>query len=118
MSIFYHYVPGCALRLIFGGALDRSGQVAILDQRLEAKFDLFLERDLFVLDVATFPVIFVAFLLLLRRVIRFVGGVTPFRVAVLAVDDLIVFGLFGHDHFVHASLAGGRYGADVQRLII
>jgi len=111
-------VPGCALRLVFGGTLGWSGGVAIPDERRVTEFDLLFQGSLLVLDETPLLKSFVTFLLLLRLKIRGVGKMTLLAVAVLAVNLVIVFGLFCHDNFVDTPFSGSRDGPDIKGNVI
>ncbi len=90
-------VPGHALGLVLGRALDGARHVAVAHQRLEAESHRLLQGHLLVLDVAVLLVVLITLLLLLRVVVRLVGDVAALLVAVLALNDFIVLGLF-HGH--------------------
>jgi len=111
-------VPGCTLRLVFGGALGWSGGVAIPDKWRVTEFDLLLQGSLLVLDETPLLKSFVTFLLLLRLKISGVSKMTLLAVAVLAVNLVIVFGLFCHHNFVDTPFSGSRDGPDIKGNVI
>lgn len=102
------FEPGNALSCILGSALDGGRDVAVSNQGLEAKPHRLLHSNLLVLDVAVLAKVFVTLLLLLRRVVGLVGSMTALGVAVLAVDDVVVLSLLGHDDLVNTSVHDGE----------
>ena len=100
--------------MIFSCALLRSRDVTVLDQGRETKLDLLGEGDLLVLDEAVLLEVLVALLFLLRLVVGLVGDVAPGGVAVLALNDVVILGLLGHDDLVHTPLTSSGNGADVK----
>jgi len=111
-------VSGCALRLVFGGTLGWSGSVAVPDKRRETKLDLLFRGALLVLNETPLLKSLVTFLLLLWLEIRSISKMTLLAVTVLAVNLVIVLGLFYHDNLVYAPFSGGSDGSDVERNVI
>ena len=108
-------IPGGTLGLVLGRALLRAGQVTVPDERGVAEVDLDLAGLGLELDEAVLLEVLVALLLLLRGVVRLVGGEAALLVAVLAVDLVVVLGPLHHHHLVDAALARRSDGPDVQR---
>ena len=108
-------LPGGTLGPVLGRTLCRAGQIAVPDERGEAELYLLLDRPRLELDEAVLLEVLVALLLLLRRVVSLVSDETSLRVAVFAVDLVVVLGLLHHHHLVDAALAGRGDGADIER---
>jgi hypothetical protein len=79
------------------------------------ELNLLIEGDLLVFDETVLDEVLFALFLLLRLEVGGVGGVTPLAVAVLALNDVIIFGLLNHDNLVDTTLTGGGDGSDVKR---
>lgn len=109
-------VAGLTLGLVDGLTFD--GTFTITDQGSVAEPDGLFEGNLLVLDEAVLLEVLVALLLLLGLEVGGVGGVAPLGVAMVALDLLVVFGLFDHHNLVDTSLTGGSNGADVKGGII
>ena len=114
-TLSFAILPGGTLGPVLGRTLRRAGQIAVPDERGEAKLHLLLDRPRLELDEAVLLEVLLALLLLLRRVVRLVGGEAPLLVAVLAVDLVVVLGPLHHHHLVDAALASRGDGADVER---
>jgi len=105
-------VPGCALGLVDGPALDWA--LAVTDERGVAELNLLLGGDLPVVDEAVLDEVLFALLLLLGLEVSGVGGVTLLGVAMLALDDIIILSLLNHDNLVNAPLSSSSDGSNVQ----
>ena len=106
-------VPGLAHALV--DSLTLFGAFTLADEGSVAELDLLVEGDLLVLDETVLDEVLLALLLLLRLEVGGVGGVAPLAVAVLALDDVIVFSLLDHHDLVDTPFTGGGNGADVER---
>jgi len=96
---------GPALRFVLGPADLRSLDITILDKRGPANLSGLVEGNLLVLDETVLPEVLFAVLLLLGLVLGDIGGVAPPVVGVVALDNIIVFGLFDHLDLVDTPLA-------------
>ena len=110
---FWVQLPGGTLGSVFSGTFCRSRNVTISDQRGETKLNFFIRGHIFVLNVTFFAVILITFFLLLRLIIRFVGDMTTFRIAMFADNFIIIFSFLNHHHFVNASFTRSGNGANV-----
>jgi len=109
-------VPGLTLRLIDG--LTFFWTLAFTDQRGVAKLDWLLRGNLFVFNKAAFDEVLFTLLLLLRLKVSSVSGVALLAVAVLALDDIIIFSFFNHDNLVNAPLSSSSNGSNVKSNLI
>lgn len=105
-------VAGLTLGLVDG--LTLLGALTLADQRGVAEPDGLLEGNLLVLDEARLLEVLVTLLLLLGLEVSGVGGVAPLRVAMVALNLLVVLGLLNHDDLVDTTLSSGGNGADVE----
>jgi len=109
-------VPGLTLRLIDG--LTLFWTLAFTDQRGVAELDGLLRGNLFVFNKAAFDEVLFTLLLLLRLKVSGVSGVALLAVAVLALNDIIVFSFFNHDNLVNAPLSSSSNGSNVKSNLI
>merc|ERR1712045_393891 len=105
-------VPGLTLRLIDGFTLFWT--LAFTDQRGVAELDWLLRGNLFVFNKAAFDEVLFTLLLLLRLKVSGVSGVALLAVAVLALNDIIIFSFFNHDNLVNAPLSSSSNGSNVK----
>jgi hypothetical protein len=105
-------VSGLAHALVHGLAL--LGALSLADERGVTELDLLIKSNLLVFDEAVLDEVLLALFLLLGLEVGGVGGVAPLAVAVLALNDVIVFGLFDHHDLVDTTLTGGGDGSDVE----
>jgi len=107
-NVILHIVDlllGPALGFILGPANLRSLDITILDKRGPADLSSLVEGNLLVLNETVLPEVLFAVLLLLGLVVGDIGGVAPPVVGVIALDNIIVFGLFDHLDLVDTPLA-------------
>ncbi|TRY68265.1 hypothetical protein TCAL_16519 [Tigriopus californicus] len=105
-------VTSLTLGLVHG--LTFLGSFALADQRGVAEPDGFFKGHLSVFDEAALLEVLLALLLLLGLKVGGVGGMASLRVAMVALDLLVVFGLLDHDNLVNTSLTGGGNASDIQ----
>ena len=105
-------ITGLAHALVDG--LTLLGSLSLADEWGVTELDLLIEGDLLVFDETVLDEVLLALFLLLGLEVGGVGGVTPLAVAVLALNDVIVFGLLNHDDLVDTTLTGGGDGSDVE----
>merc|ERR1719239_727344 len=96
---------GPALGFVLGPADLRSLDITILDKRGPADLSSLVEGNLLVLDETALPEVLFAVLLLLGLVVGDIGGVAPPIVRVVALDNIVVLGLFDHLDLVNTPLA-------------
>ena len=111
-------IPGCALRLVFSGALSGARDVTVSDQGSVAELDLLFQGSLLVLNETPLLEVLIALFFLLGLKVSGIGCVALLAVAVLASDDVIVLRLLHHDNLVNTLLTGGSDGPDVERNVI
>merc|ERR1719295_1969787 len=109
-------VPGLTLRFVSGVALFWA--LAVTNQWSVAKFNLLIRGNLLVVNEAVLDEVLLTLLLLLRLEVSGVSGVALLTVAVLALNDIIIFGLLNHDNLVNAPLSSSSNGSNVQGYII
>jgi len=109
---FVLMVGGLALRLING--LTLLGSLSLTNKWCVTELDGLLRSNLLVVNETTLNEVLLAFLLLLRFKVSGVGGVALLAIGVLALNDVIVFGLLNHDNLVNAPLSGSSNGSDVK----
>ena len=83
-------------------------------KRCGAFFHFLFRGNLLVLNEAVLPKCFITLLCLLWLKVSGVGGVALLAIGVLALNDVIVFGLLNHDNLVNAPLSGSSNGSDVK----
>ena len=93
-----------ALGFVLSPADLRSLDITILDKRGPANLSGLVEGNLLILDETVLPEVLLAVLLLLGLVVGDIGGVAPPVVGVVALDNIIVFGLFDHLDLVDTPL--------------
>lgn len=98
-------VLGPALRLVFGSTDLRALDITILDQRSSANLNSLVEGNLLVFDETALSEVLLALFLLLGLVVGDVGGVASPVVAVVTLDNIIVFNLLNHLNLVNTSSA-------------
>merc|ERR1712212_1367268 len=93
------------LRPAFGfvlcGAKLRSLNITVLYERCTAHLYSFVERDCFILNETTLPVVLLALLFLLGLVVGDIGGVAPLVVRVVILHNIVILGLLDHLNFVN-----------------
>jgi len=109
-------VPGLALRLVDSLTLD--GALTLADKWSVTELDLLLRGNGLVFNETVLPEVLLALLLLLRLEVSGVSGVTLLAVAMFALNDIIVFGLFNHHDLVNTPLSSSSNGSNVQGNII
>lgn len=109
-------VSGLTLRLI--DSLTLLGTLTFTYERSVAEPDGLLEGNLLVLDETALFEVFVALLFLLGLEVSGVGGVTTLRVTMVALDLLVVLGLFNHHDLVDTTLAGSSNGSNIKSNVI
>ncbi len=80
--------------------------------------DGLIKSNLLVLDETALLEVLLAVLLLLGLEVGGVGGVAPLRVAMVALDVLVILSLFNHHDLVDTTLAGGGNGTDVESDVV
>merc|ERR1719458_2185937 len=96
---------GPALGFVLSPADLRSLDITILDKRGPADLSGLVECNLLVLDETVLPEVLFTLLLLLGLVLGDVGGVAPPVVGVVALDNIVVLGLFDHLDLVDTPLS-------------
>jgi len=114
---------GPALGFVLSAADLGSLDVAILDQRSSADLHSLVEGNLLVLDETALPEVLFTVLLLLGLVLGDIGGVAPPVVGVVALDNIVVLGLFDHLDLVDTPLAvstrsGGCNGREAHISVV
>jgi len=109
-------VPGLTLRLIDSLALFWA--LAVTNQWSVAKFNLLIRRNLLVVNEAVLDEVLLTLFLLLRLKVSGVSGVALLAVAMLALDNIIIFSLLNHDDLVDTPLSSSSNGSNVQGYII
>jgi len=109
-------IPGLTLRLIDSLALNWA--LTITDQWSVAELDGLIRGNLLVVNEAVLDEVLLTLLLLLRLEVSGVSGVALLAVAMLALNDIIIFGLLNHDNLVNAPLSSSSNGSNVQGYII
>jgi len=118
-NIVFHIVlmvPGLTLRLV--DSLTLLWALSFTNQGSVAEFDGLIRGDLLVVDEAVLDEVLLAFLFLLRLKVSGVSGVTLLAVAMFALNDIIVLGLFNHHDLVNTPLSSSSNGSNVQGNII
>ena len=105
-------ISGLAHRLVDSLAL--LGTFTLADEGSVAELDLLIKSNLLVFNEAVLDEVLLALFLLLGLEVGGVCGVTPLGVAVLALNDVIVFGLFDHDDLVDTTFTGSSNGTDIE----
>jgi len=90
----------------------------LIGQRGVALLDGLLNSDLLVLDETVLPEVLLTVLLLLGLEVGGVGGVAPLRVAMLALNVVIILGLLNHDDLVDTTLTSGGNVANAQVQVV
>jgi len=106
------------LTLGFVDGLTFLWSLTFADEWSVAELDFLIRSDLLVLNETALDEVLFTFLFLLWFEVGSVSGVTSLRVAMLALNDIIVLGLLNHDNLVDTSLSGGGNGSNVQSYII
>ena len=107
---------GPALRLILSSTNLGSLDITVLHKRSSADLNSLVESNLLVFNETALSVVLLALLLLLGLVVGDIGGVAPPVIGVVALDDIVVLGLFDHLHLVNAPLAiSARTGSSNSR---
>merc|ERR1712088_1208341 len=96
---------GPALRFVLGPADLGSLDITVLHKRGPADLSSLIEGNLLVLDETVLPEVLLTLLLLLGLVLGDVGGVAPPVIGVVALDNIVVLGLFDHLDLVNTPLA-------------
>ena len=109
-------VTSLTLGLIDG--LTLNGSLTLTDKGSVTELDLLIRGNGLVFNEAVFNEVLLALLLLLGLEISSVSGVALLAVAMLALDDIIVFGLLNHHNLVNTPLASSSNGANVKGDII
>merc|ERR1719320_978300 len=83
-----------------------------------AELNLLISCNLLVFNEAFLDEVLFAFLFLLWLKVSGVSGVALLTVAVLALNDIVVLGLFNHDDLVNASFSSSSNGSNVKGYLI
>ena len=117
------FILGPAFGFVLSGAKLRTLDITVLYKRCTAHLYGFVESDCFIFNETTLPVVLLALLLLLGLVLGDIGGVAPPVVGVVALDNIVVLGLFDHLDLVDTPLAvstrsGGCNGREAHISVV
>jgi len=110
------FLLGPALRLILSGANFISGNITILNKGLSADLNSLIEGNLLIIDETTLSEVLFTFLFLLRFIVGDISGVTSSVIAMVTLNNFIIFSLLNHLNLVNTTLAiSSRAGSSNSR---
>merc|ERR1712241_892737 len=100
-----YFLLGPALRLILSCTDFRSLDITILDKRLSADLNSLIEGNLLIINETILSEVLFTFFFLLRFIVCDIGGVTSSVIAMVTLNNFIIFSLLNHLNLVNTTLA-------------
>merc|ERR1711872_255892 len=99
------FVFGPTLRLILSCANFRSLDITILDKGSSTDLNSLIEGNLLIINETILSEVLFTFFFLLRFIVSSVGGVTSSIIAMITLNNFIIFRLLNHLYLVNTTLA-------------
>merc|ERR1739847_149315 len=107
---------GPTLRFILSCANLRSLDITILDKRSSADLNSLIEGNLLIINETVLSKVLFTFLFLLRLIVSSIGGVTSSVIAMVTLNNFIIFSLLNHLNLINTTLAiSSRTGSSDSR---